>query len=134
MKKNNLNSFYDKIIVEDSIYFESELLKYMLPKYINLAKIEFYTEPKFIEVKDIKISIDNKMFNQKFFYKNINPGSSIIEPVFIKSPNILETYYRKKNIKFKFTSNQASIDIIEKEKTDILRLQLKSSKDEINTL
>lgn len=134
MRKNNINSFYDKVILEDYLYFESELLKYMLPKYINLTKIEFYTEPKFIEVKNIKIIIENKMFNQKVFYKKILPSSSIIEPVFIKNPNILESYYRKKNIKFKFTSLKAEKDIIDKEKTDILRLQLKMSKDEINTL
>lgn len=137
MRKNNINNFYDKIILDDSIYFESEILKYMTPKYIDLTKLEFYTEPKFIEIKDVKIVIENKMFNQKLFYKKMIHGAITIEPVLIKNPNILETYYHKKNIKFNFIENSNSedlIDIVNKEKIDILRLQLKMNKDEINTL
>jgi hypothetical protein len=130
--KRNKNIFFDKIVLDDHIYFESELLKYMLPKYINLKEIDFNPQPKFIKVKNMKIDIETGIFNDKTFYKKNMPSNTLIEPIFIKNPNILELYYNKKNIKYEYTTVKASEDFINKEHFDILNILLKKQKDEIN--
>lgn len=134
----NYDLFLNKIIIDDHIYFESELIKLLVPKYIKFDQIIFYERPRFMEVKNISLQIDRKIFNENKIYKKNYPNTILIEPIFVKHPNILETYYKKKNIKCKLINENISLPetnetkaILSYQESNILKQQLQYQDDEI---
>lgn len=134
----NYDLFLNKIIIDDHIYFESELIKLLVPKYIKFDQIIFYERPRFMEVKNISLQIDRKIFNENKIYKKNYVNTILIEPIFVKYPNILETYYKKKNIKCKFINENISLPetnetktILSYQESNILKQQLQYQDDEI---
>lgn len=137
----NYDFYLNKLIIDDHIYFESELIKLLVPKYVKFDQIIFYESPRFMEVKNINLQIDRKMFNENKIYKKFYPNTILIEPIFVKYPNILETYYKKKNIKCKIINENITLPLTHETKTiltyqesNILKQQLQYQDDEIEII
>lgn len=134
-------TFINKLVLDDRIYFESELIKLLIPKYIKFDNVVFYKTPRFMEVKDITLHIERKIFNENKIYKRNHPNSILIEPIFIQNPNILEMYYKKKNIKCKIINENISLPkthetqtILTHQESNILKERLQYQEDEIEVI
>lgn len=104
--KEEINNWFESIEFCDYNYplTEAALLDLILSKkWKTKFNIQLHKTPKFIQVKNIKLHTESY---HKYFeypvktYKSVEKNNIIIEPVFIKSPPILELLYKKQKINY----------------------------------
>lgn len=102
LEKNNFKNIFNDLIYDFNIFLESELLDIYLKKNPKQKKnILFNDKPEYIKVQGMKINVQ-KDLTKYSFSKNLTEKKNDfeIEPIWIKSPPLLEEYYKLKKIKF----------------------------------